>query len=153
MTYTPPIGRYDALVKNTDGTWSLTFQNSTSVWTFGSDGSLTSMTDDFGNLQTWTYDANGRIQQITDVTSGRSLNVYFGADGKLSAVQDNTGRLVQYAYNTNGTLASVTVPSHPRYLIFLHAGPLRTAPDPGHRQLGPRRRDHDLRLDRPGHLL
>ncbi len=110
VTYTPPAGRYDILVKQPDGSWTLTFQNSRSFWQFNQDGSLASMTDDYGNLQTWTYDTNGRLQRITDVASGRYLDVYFGADGRLSAVRDSTGRLVQYAYNTDGSLATVTDP-------------------------------------------
>ena len=110
VTYTPPLGRHDTLVKQPDGSWTLNVQNSRSAWQFNQDGSLVSITDDYGNAQTWSYDANGHLQRITDVGSGRYLDVYFGADGRLSSVQDSTGRLVQYTYNTNGSLATVTDP-------------------------------------------
>jgi RHS repeat-associated protein len=110
VTYAPPLGRSDKLIKQPDGSWTLTIQNSRTSWQFSQDGSLASITDDYGNVQTWTYDTNGRVQRVTDVGSGRYLDVYFGADGRLSAVQDSAGRLVQYAYNTNGSLASVTDP-------------------------------------------
>jgi RHS repeat-associated protein len=110
VTYTPPPERHDTLIRQPDGSWTLTMQHSRTSWQFSQDGSLASITDDYGNVQTWTYDTNGRLQRVTDVGSGRYLDVYFGADGRLSAVQDSTGRLVQYSYNGNGSLASVTDP-------------------------------------------
>jgi RHS repeat-associated protein len=110
VTYTPPSGRHDTLLRQPDGTWILTIQNSRSVWLFNQDGSLASITDEFSNIQSWAYDGGGHLQRVTDVISGRYLDVYFGADGRLSAVQDSVGRLVQYTYNTNGSLASVTDP-------------------------------------------
>jgi RHS repeat-associated protein len=109
-TYAPPAGRRDALVKQPDGSWRLTIQNSRTVWRFNAQGALTSITDEYGNVQNWTYDANGRLERVTDVGSGRYLDVYYGADGRISAVQDSGGRLVQYAYNADGSLATVTDP-------------------------------------------
>ncbi len=110
VTYTPPSGRHDTLLRRPDGSWTLAIQNSRSVWLFNQDGSLASITDEYGNVQSWAYDGGGHLQRVTDVISGRYLDVYFGADGRLSAVQDSAGRLVQYTYNTNGSLASVTDP-------------------------------------------
>src|SRR5438874_11221248 len=48
-TFTPPAGRQDTLVRNTNATYTMTLQRSRSVFSFGVDGSMTSMTDDFGN--------------------------------------------------------------------------------------------------------
>lgn len=110
VTYTAPPSRHDTLVRQSDGTWDLNIEHTRTVWHFGSDGSLASITDDYGNVQSWSYDTNGRLQRITDEVSGRYIDVYFGADGRLSAVQDNAGRLVQYAYNADGSLASVADP-------------------------------------------
>jgi YD repeat-containing protein len=76
VTYTPPSGRHDTLLRQPDGSWTLTIQNSRSVWLFNQDGSLASMTDEYGNVQSWTYDGNGRLQRVTDVASGRYLDVY-----------------------------------------------------------------------------
>src|SRR5262245_45649739 len=56
-TFTPPPGRKDVLVKNVDGTFDLTIQRSRSVYHFGTDGALVSMTDDYGNALALTYNA------------------------------------------------------------------------------------------------
>ena len=110
-TFTPPLGRYDALVQNGDGTWSLTLQRTRSVYRFNATGALTSMADDYGNQLNIAYDGNGKIQQIADASgSGRYLNVIWGPDGRLGTVQDSTGRQIQYAYNAQGALATVTNP-------------------------------------------
>ncbi len=109
-TFTPPAGRYDTLVQNADSTFDLTLQRSRSKLHFGTDGLLLSVSDDYGNTQTYTYDvATGRLQRVADASgSGRYLDITWGPNGRISAIQDNSGRTVQYAYNTNGTLASVT---------------------------------------------
>jgi RHS repeat-associated protein len=108
-TFSPPPGRKDSLVRNGDGTFDLTLERSLSVYHFGSDGKALSLKDDYGNTLTFTYDANGRVQQVSDVAgSGRYFNVFWGANGRISSVQDNAGRQVQYTYDTQGALQTVT---------------------------------------------
>ncbi len=113
-TFTPPPGRKDVLVKNADGTFDLTLQRSRSVYHFGTDGSLLSMTDDYGNALNVTYDAvTGRVNQIVDASgTGRYLTVTWGPDGRISSIQDSAGRLVQYGYNPQGALRTVTEPAN-----------------------------------------
>ena len=110
--FTPPFGRYDTLVKNGDGTYSLTLQHTRSVYRFSADGSLASLTDDFGNAITYTNDASGRIQRIADgAGSGRYVDVTWGADGRIASLTDNSGRVLKYFYeNGNGTLSSFSDP-------------------------------------------
>ena len=110
-TFTPPLGRYDTLILNTDGTFDLTLQRTSSIYHFAADGSLLSMTDDYGNALVMTYDANGRIQRVADNSgSGRYIDVYWGADGRISGVQDSAGRQMQYTYDIRGVLTSATDP-------------------------------------------
>lgn len=110
-TFTPPLGRYDTLMQNQDGTWALTLQRTRSVFQFDATGALTSMTDAYGNQLTVAYDGNSRVQQVADASgSGRYLNVLWGPDGRVSTVQDSTGRQIQYAYNAQGALSSMTNP-------------------------------------------
>jgi len=110
--FTPPFGRYDSLVKNGDGTYSLTLQHSRSVYRFNADGSLASLTDDYGNVISYTNDASGRIQRMADSAgSGRYIDVTWGADGRIASLTDSAGRVLKYFYeNGNGTLSSVSDP-------------------------------------------
>ncbi|HSY51231.1 MAG TPA: DUF6531 domain-containing protein, partial [Thermoanaerobaculia bacterium] len=112
-TFTPPAGRYDKLAKNGDGTYSLTLQQSRTVYSFTADGSVSSLTDDFGNVITWTYDSAGRVQRVADSAgSGRYIDLTWGADGRLSTLTDNSGRQVKYYYNSSdGTLTGVADPT------------------------------------------
>ena len=103
--FTPPLGRHDTLVHNADGSFDLTLQRSTAVLHFGSDGSLLTATDEFGNVQSWSYDGSGRIHQIADSSgSGRSMTVLWGADGRMSGIQDSAGRQISYVYDSRGVL-------------------------------------------------
>jgi RHS repeat-associated protein len=108
VTFTPPSGRFEALVKNGDGSFDLTPQKTRQRYHFSSTGALMSMTDDGGNTINLIYDGSGRLQQVADASgSGRYVNLYYGADGRVSAVQDSGARQVQYFYDSAGLLTSV----------------------------------------------
>ena len=110
--FSPPAGRYDKLLRNGDGTYSLTLQHTRTVYSFAADGSVSSLADDFGNVIAWTYDSAGRVQRVADnAGSGRYMDLTWGADGRLSTLTDNTGRNVKYYYDTaTGTLTGVADP-------------------------------------------
>jgi RHS repeat-associated protein len=111
--FSPPAGRYDKLVRNSDGTYSFTLQHTRTVFAFNADGAVTSLTDGFGNVITWTYDSAGRVQRVADSAgSARYIDVTWGPDGRVSALSDNSGRQVKYYYNvSDGTLTGVADPS------------------------------------------
>src|SRR5258706_1837910 len=101
-TFIPPFGRYDTLIRNGDGTYSLTPQHTRSVYRFNTDGSLASLTADFGNVIAYTY-ASGRLQRVSDASgSGRYLDVTWGPDGRIASVTDNAGRVLKYFYEAQG---------------------------------------------------
>jgi RHS repeat-associated protein len=111
-SFTPPLGTNHVLVRNADGTYSLTLQQTRSVYRFNADGSLASLTDDYGSAIAYTYDGSGRVQQIADSAgSARYINVTWGADGRIASLTDNTGRVYKYFYNADaGTLTGVSDP-------------------------------------------
>jgi len=111
--FTPPSGRFDTLVRNADQTYSLTLQHSRTVYRFAADGSVSSLTDDFGNVITWTYDSSGRVQRVADSAgSGRYIDLTWGPDGRVSTLTDNSGRQVKYYYDAiDGTLTGVAEPT------------------------------------------
>ena len=97
-TFTPPAGRFDTLVHNSDGTWDLQIQRTRSHLRFSATGDLVAMVDEFGNTQVWTY-VNDRLDRITDASgSGRFIQVDWGADGRISDITDPIGRHIHYTY-------------------------------------------------------
>jgi len=115
-TFTPPGGRRDTLVRNANGTFTMTLQRSRSVYAFAADGSLTSMTDDYGNALGFTYDGNGRVQSIADASgSSRALSIAWNPQGRIGDVSDSSSpaRHIVYSYNADGTLAGVRDPVTP----------------------------------------
>ena len=110
-TFTPPPGSHDSLIRNANGTFDLTLALSRTRYHFGVDGSVLSLTDEYGNALTFSYDGNNRLIQLADGTgSGRSLIIFYGADGRVSSIVDHTGRNVQYTYSGQGNLTSVIDP-------------------------------------------
>lgn len=102
--FMPPSGRGDVLVRNGDGSWKLTPQRSRAEMRFNVDGTLSKWIDEFGNTVDYTYQAGGKIDRVTDVASGRYLQVTW-LNGRISEVQDSASRTVRYRYDpTAGTL-------------------------------------------------
>jgi hypothetical protein len=70
-SFTPPAGRYDALVKNADGSMDLTVQRSRAKYHFGVNGRIESFTDEYGNV----------IQYVYPVLALAGLRAAAGANG------------------------------------------------------------------------
>src|SRR5262249_53381570 len=109
-TYTPPLGRYDTLVKNADGTFDITLQHSLAKIHFGGTGYASSIWDDYGNRLSISNGATGtKVQQISDLSgSGRFLTITWGGDGRIATIGDSSGRVVSYTYTGDGALETVT---------------------------------------------
>ena len=73
-TYIPPPGSRDVLVHNADGTWSLMVPGGV-VYGFGADLALSKITDPGGLSQSFTDNFSGQVATITDMASGRALNL------------------------------------------------------------------------------
>lgn len=134
-TYTGQAGVYDTLVKNGDGTYSLTQKDQTK-FNFNASGRLTNIVDRNGNASTPAYDADGKITTITD-TAGRVITLAYDASAKVSSLTDNISRVWTYAYNADGRLSSVTNPlAGVTTYTYNAAGQLLTVADPrGNAQL------------------
>lgn len=110
-TFTPPLGRYDTLRRNADGSFDLTLQRSLSVLHFHSDGSLRRMADEYGNELVYSYHGSGRLERVADSAgSGRYIDVHWGADGRISSLVDSAARQVGYRYDGRGVLIEVSDP-------------------------------------------
>ena len=104
--YVAPPEFFTQLVKNGDGSYSITYPDGT-VKKFNSQGQLISITDRNSNAITFAYSG----QELTTVidTLGRPIT-YSYSSGRLMDVTDYLGRTVTYTYDTTGNLTSVTTP-------------------------------------------
>ncbi|MDN3514597.1 MAG: hypothetical protein NG747_09365 [Candidatus Brocadia sp.] len=121
-TFTTAPGYFETLVKNLDGTFTLTQKDKT-VFIFTQIPNtpflvgdqvyrLTKIVDRNNNTTTLTY-TNGNLTLITD-TYGRCLTLTYNDDHKkLSSITDSLGRTTKLRYIGNGTkLAKVIDPAH-----------------------------------------
>ena len=69
-SYVASTGLEAKLVKNGDGTYTLTWNSSEEKWAFNSGGTLTKRTDRNGNHLDYAYGTNSNLASITD-TQGR----------------------------------------------------------------------------------
>jgi RHS repeat-associated protein len=114
--YTTPAGLDATLVKNGDGSYTLSFHQSAEVQIFGGDGNLVYDTDRNGNRLTFAYPDGRRVMTITATAGAAPANTatiaYGGPGGRVSSIAqtaDGVTRTVFYSYDPNGiTLNSVT---------------------------------------------
>ncbi len=92
-SYSDAPGIDATLVKQGDGTYTLTFHASSVVYTFNAGGSLTQVTDKNGNHLSFSYGSHG-LSASTD-TQGR-VTTFTGSSGVISSLTDPLGRTVQY---------------------------------------------------------
>lgn len=118
-TFTPTTGYFETLVKNPDGTFTLTQKDQTSFQfslvpntpflVGGPVYQLLKITDRNGNMTTLSY-ANGMLSTITD-TYGRSLALAYTGQNKLKTVTDPLGRTTTLTYDATGRqLTKITDP-------------------------------------------
>jgi RHS repeat-associated protein len=109
-TFSPAAATYAVLVRNANGSYTVTKQDQTR-WDFDGTGRLTKITDRFGNASMLVYDPQGHLATISD-PAGRGLLtlLYVGTNGQLSSVTDwaSPARSVLYGYDNSGRLQTVT---------------------------------------------
>lgn len=104
--YVTPSGMNAQLRKESDGTFTLTFDSSEDKWRFTAQGWLTSQADRNGNANTYHYNPNGTLASIVD-SQGRVTTVASDTDGLVKQIIDPTGTdVATYEYNGNGQLTS-----------------------------------------------
>lgn len=106
--YTTPPATDSALVKNGDGTFTLT-RHQTALETFSASGQLMSLRDLNGNQTTLHYDGTGHLATVTD-SAGRTLTITVSGNGLVSSVSDPMGRTTTYSYDADGNLQAVVKP-------------------------------------------
>ncbi|WP_243375334.1 RHS repeat-associated core domain-containing protein [Geotalea sp. SG265] len=103
--YVSQPGDYAALVRNSDGTSTLTQKDGTK-YNFASSGSINSIVDRNGNAVTFAY-INGILSSVTDPAGGRAQFTY--AANHLTSITDPIGNIYVFTYSGN-MLDSVSYP-------------------------------------------
>lgn len=105
-SYTAPAGINADLVKNSDGSYSLTYHKTSEKLSFTAGGFLTKDADHNGNALTLAYNADNTLASITD-TAGRVTTFAYTA-GLISEITDPANRHVTYTYDGNQNLTAVS---------------------------------------------
>lgn len=107
-TYTATSGLNGTLSKQSATTITYTVDTAhQEAYVFAEDGRLQSWSDSSGRTWTYSYDANGLLDLVTDDTTGRYLDFDHDTEGRLATVADHTGRQISYSYDAAGDLIGV----------------------------------------------
>jgi YD repeat-containing protein len=99
-------GCFDSLAQDPDGSFILTRKNGNKL-AFSQAGSLLSVTDNNGNIQTLVYSATGDLTTLID-SVGRVFALSYDGAHRLIRLEDPSGRTVSYSYDSNDNLTSFT---------------------------------------------
>ena len=102
--YTRQAGVFETLVKNTDGTYTLTFKSQLK-YNYNSSGKLTSIVDKNNNITMLQY-TNSLLSSVTE-PAGRTLQFSYNTNNKLTQVTDPLCRTLVFTYDLNGNLITV----------------------------------------------
>jgi RHS repeat-associated protein len=99
--YVPPPGHAANLVSDNSGGWVLTETDGT-VYRLAANGTLTSVTDSEGLTESYTYNVDGTLAQISSA-SGRHLS-FTWSDGHVASVSTDplNGTPLTWTYSYNG---------------------------------------------------
>jgi YD repeat-containing protein len=88
----------------TDATgWLLTLKDGR-TFTFDAAGRLQKMTDPAGNSLTFNRDGANRVTSIVHSPSGQQIVFHRDGNGKVTSITDPRGNSAQYTYTSNGNL-------------------------------------------------
>ncbi len=112
-TYSPPRGRHDQVIKESDGTFtwcpSSGCTSCSECYHFDESGYLTSLEDANNSQLSFAYDSNRKLIRVTD-DQGKQLAITYDTNNKISSITDIANRTFSYAYDSSGNLASFTDP-------------------------------------------
>lgn len=105
--YSTPKGNFSTLVKNSNGTYTLTDKFGVDS-EYSASGLMTARKDRNGNITTFTYGSNDQLERITDPVGLETSITYFA--GRMQAITDPAGRTTQFSHDSAGNLTEVTYP-------------------------------------------
>ena len=105
--YSPPAGRFETLVKNGNGTWTLTFAHG-EQYQFNAQGNLTAIEDRNDNTIALAYGSTATtVWGYSPYGQSPAAKIKIAVDKPLVAMTDTTGRQLDLNYNSDGLLGSI----------------------------------------------
>ncbi len=101
--------RLDQLVKNIDGSYTLTRKDQ-SQYIFNDSGKLTQIQNGHGQSLNLSYDGSDRLQAVTEPISGQSLTLTYDSDNFIASLTDPLNRQITLTYDSSHNLAGITYP-------------------------------------------
>ena len=108
-SFTSPPNDHGTLVKNGNGTFTYTNPQQ-DMWSFNSQGQLTSIVQPAGPSQTFTYNGSGALTTVVD-PGGWTATFTYDINGKLDAIVEPGGRTITVTHDGSGNLTSATDPN------------------------------------------
>ncbi len=105
--YQSPWSVFDSLVKNADGSYTLTIKTDKSVYNFNAQGVLINIKDRNNNTISFTYDTESKLTVITD-PNGKNITLTYGSNNKVSRVTLPDARFISFVYDANNNLIQST---------------------------------------------
>jgi len=107
-TFAAPTGIHDTLIKNVDGTFTIT-ETSQTKYHFNASLYCDTITDPSGNVLSINRNAAGYVSNVTDATN-RRITFGYNAANQITSVTDPLSRVWTIAYNASGDLTTVSLP-------------------------------------------
>ena len=108
-SYSAPRGIHDILVKNADGTFTLTKKDQTK-YHYTVAGYCDTITDRNANQIGISYTPGNYVSTVTD-PSGRTLTLGYDASNRISTITDLLSHVWSLAYDANNNLSSIGYPA------------------------------------------
>lgn len=103
--FTPPPGLDAQLVQNSDGSYTLTWNQSGQQDLFNSAGYLTASKNRQGNALSYAY-SNGELTTITNA-AGQQTTMQYDGNGRIDEFKASDGRPWQYSFDANNNLVRI----------------------------------------------
>jgi RHS repeat-associated protein len=107
--FSPPTGIHDTLVKNVDGTFTLTTKAQV-AYHFLTNGYCNTISDENGNTISIAHNSGNYVTSITDATSRAITLTYDGSD-RISTITDPLSRQWTLTYDSSNQLQKITYPT------------------------------------------
>jgi len=101
------VTHYDSLVKQADGSYTLTRQDQ-SMYLFNPSGQLVQLKNGHGQSLNLNYNGSGQLSSLTDPIANKALTFSYMPELLLASITDAQGRSVRFTYDGSHNLTGLS---------------------------------------------